>query len=67
MRTPDFKTFMQYYSQWEADCRKELSEKGYTDTDNVQLNEDGSVFFGNLSQTGVAFVTPWKNSVHYVQ
>lgn len=47
------------YEKWLEACKADLESRGYS-VESVDICEDGSVYFGNLSLTGPGFVTPWE-------
>jgi len=64
---PETKIWFEHYDRWVADCRDELIEKGFhaDDVKNVDICENGQVYFGNLTITGKEYVTPWEKSEHF--
>ena len=56
------------YRAWKDNCKQELREKGYSmqEINDCDICEDGSVYFGNLSQTQKNFVTSWEDSAHFI-
>jgi len=61
-----YKEFMEHYERWLSDCREELMEIGI-DPLEVEICENGQVYFGNLEMTSPEFVTPWEESEHYIK
>ena len=57
----------QQYRKWKIDCYKELLDKGYRPGD-WEISECGSIYFAdNPFINARNVVTPWKESMHYVE
>ena len=55
------------YRKWKIDCYRELLDKGYKPGD-WDISECGSIYFKkNPFINARNVVTPWKQSVHYVE
>ena len=55
------------YRKWKIDCYKELLDKGYRPRD-WEISECGSIYFrGNPFINAKNVVTPWEESIHYVE
>ncbi len=54
-----------HYSLWLDDCKQELKEKGLGNED-VDICENGQIYFGNLFITEKEYVTPWEKSRHFI-
>ena len=64
------KKWFDVYSRWQNSCIFELLDMGHDVAYNghdVDINEDGSVSFDNLSFTAPGYVTSWKESKYYRQ
>jgi hypothetical protein len=59
-----------HYSRWTNDCVHQLLMKGHKIQHNggdVDICENGSVYFDNLAFTEPGYVTPWKESKYYIK
>lgn len=61
--------FFTAWDKWQADCKQELKQKGFTDEqiEGFDICENGGVFFGNLGFSGSDFVTRWSASEHFTE
>jgi hypothetical protein len=57
----------QQYRKWKIDCYRELLDKGYKPGD-WEISECGSIYFASDPFINAKnMVTPWKESIHYVE
>jgi hypothetical protein len=55
------------YRKWKIDCYRELLDKGYRPGE-WEISECGSIYFAsNPFINARNVVTPWKESIHYVE
>ena len=63
----DKTNFWDQYRKWKIDCYRELLDKGYRPGD-WEISECGSIYFIRDGFTNVKnVVTPWRESIHYVE
>lgn len=63
--------FKERYALWKRDALEECQEDtgivGHTDPEDLEVTEHGQVhILGSNVMTDKGFVTPWKESEHYV-
>ena len=60
--------FWQNYTKWTNECIDELNNQGYDVTENeVEVCDDGCVHFRGSFHITDPMVTPWKDSIFYVE
>lgn len=58
--------FQEQYRKWKIDCYQELLNKGYRPED-WEISECGTIYFKeNPFINARNAVTPWRESIHYV-